>query len=59
MEALSTVRLVIFRLEGRTAVPGVTGGCPDARLVLKALKSASTSDRLAPTRGGGYRDVAN
>ena len=38
MEALSTVRLVIFRLEGQPERRGVTGGCPDARLVLKALK---------------------
>ena len=38
IEALSTVRLVTFRLEGRPERRGVTGGCPDARLVLKALK---------------------
>jgi len=38
MEALSTVRLVTFRLEGQPERRGVTGGCPDARLVLKALK---------------------
>ena len=38
MEALSTVWLVIFRLEGQPEQRGVTGGCPDARLVLKALK---------------------
>src|SRR3954471_13816195 len=38
MEAVSTVRLVIFRLEGQPERRGVTGGCPDARLVLKALK---------------------
>jgi transposase len=38
MEALSTVRLVTFRLEGQPERRGMTGGCPDARLVLKALK---------------------
>jgi transposase len=38
LEALSTVRLVLFRLEGQPQRRGVTGGCPDARLVLKALK---------------------
>ena len=38
MEALATVRLVTFRLEGQPERRGVSGGCPDARLVLKALK---------------------
>ena len=38
MQALSTVRLVTFRLEGQAERRGVAGGCPDARLVLKALK---------------------
>jgi transposase len=38
MQALSTVRLVTFRLEGQPERRGLTGGCPDARLVLKALK---------------------
>ncbi len=38
MEALSTVRLVTFRLDGQPERRGVTGGCPDARLVLTALK---------------------
>jgi transposase len=38
MQALSTVRLVSFRLEGQSERRGVTGGCPDARLILKALK---------------------
>ena len=38
MQALSTVRLVTFCLEGQTERRGLTGGCPDARLVLKALK---------------------
>jgi transposase len=40
MQALSTVRLVTFHLEGQPERRGVTGGCPDARLVLKALKLA-------------------
>src|SRR5262249_17052415 len=38
LQALSTVRLVRFRLEGQGDRRGVSGGCPDARLVLKALK---------------------
>lgn len=38
MQALSTVRLVSFHLEGQPEQRGVAGGCPDARLVLKALK---------------------
>ena len=38
MQALSTVRLVTFRLEGQPERRGLAGGCPDARLVLKALK---------------------
>jgi transposase len=40
MQALATVRLVTFHLEGQAERQGVTGGCPDARLVLKALKLA-------------------
>jgi transposase len=38
MQALSTVRLVTFRLEGQPERRGMAGGCPDARLVLKALR---------------------
>ena len=38
MQALSTVRLVTFRLEGQPERRGMAGGCPDARRVLKALK---------------------
>jgi transposase len=38
MQALATVRLVTFRLEGQPERRGLTGGCPDAREVLKALK---------------------
>jgi transposase len=38
MQALSTVRLVTFHLDGQPERRGIAGGCPDARLVLKALK---------------------
>jgi transposase len=38
MQALATVRLVTFRLEGQPERRGLDGGCPDARMVLKALK---------------------
>jgi transposase len=38
MQALSTVRLVTFRLEDQGQRRGLAGGCPDARLVLKALQ---------------------
>jgi hypothetical protein len=38
MQALSTVRLVRFRFDDPPARRGVSGGCPDARRVLKALK---------------------
>ena len=38
LEALETVRLVRFRLGARAERRGVSGGCPDARRVLKALK---------------------
>jgi transposase len=38
MQALATVRLVTFCLEGQPERRGLAGGSPDARLVLKALK---------------------
>jgi transposase len=38
MQALSTVRLVRFRLEGQPERRGLAGGSADARRVLKALK---------------------
>jgi transposase len=38
LQAWSTVRLVTFRLEGQGQRRGLAGGCPDARLVLKALQ---------------------
>jgi hypothetical protein len=40
IEALSTVHLVTLRLEGQDPRRGVNGGSPDARRVLKALKSS-------------------
>ena len=50
MQALSTVRLVTFRWEGQPERRGVTGGCPDARRVLKALKLGDQRPP-APPRG--------
>jgi hypothetical protein len=38
MEALTTVRHVTICLEDQPERRGVSGGCPDARRVLKALK---------------------
>ena len=38
MEALQTVRLVTFRMDDRPERREVSGGCPDVRRVLKALK---------------------
>jgi transposase len=38
MQALSTVHLVTLRLDGQPTRRGVSGGSPDARRVLKALK---------------------
>ncbi len=37
MQALSTLRLVTLRLDNQPERRGVSGGCPDARRVLKAL----------------------
>lgn len=54
MQALSTVRLVTFQLEGQPERRGMTGGCPDARLVLKALKLA---DHRPPTPPKGEETV--
>jgi transposase len=47
-EALATVRLVCFRLTGSVDRRGVTGGCPDARLVLKALKLVDQRPPVPP-----------
>ncbi len=48
MQALTTVRLVTFHLEGQPERRGLTGGCPDARLVLKALKLADERPPVPP-----------
>jgi transposase len=48
MQALSTVRLVTFRLEGQPERRGIAGGCPDARLVLKALKLVDQRPPVPP-----------
>jgi transposase len=48
MEALSTVRLVTFRLEGQPERRGITGGCLDARLVLRALKLVGQRPPMPP-----------
>jgi transposase len=56
MQALSTVRLVAFRLEGQPERRGITGGCPDARLVLKALKLA---DQRPPAPPEGEETVVS
>jgi len=48
IQALSTVRLVTFRLEGQGERRGVAGGCSDARLVLKALKLVDQRPPVAP-----------
>jgi transposase len=48
LHALSTVRLVTFRLEGQTQRRGLAGGCQDARLVLHALKLVNERPPAAP-----------
>jgi transposase len=48
LQALSTVRLVSFHLEGQGERRGITGGCPDARRVLKALKLADQRPPAPP-----------
>jgi transposase len=48
LQALSTIRLVRFRLEGQGDRRGVSGGCPDARLVLKALKLVDRRPPVPP-----------
>jgi transposase len=48
LQALATVRLVSFHLEGQPERRGLTGGCPDARLVLKALKLAEQRPPVPP-----------
>src|SRR6202045_2625829 len=49
LEALSTIRLVTLRLEDQAERRGVSGGCPDARRVLKALKLTELKPPLPPT----------
>jgi len=48
MEALSTLRLVTLQLEGQAERRGVSGGCPDARRVLKALKLTELNPPAPP-----------
>ena len=48
IQALSTVRQVTFRLEGQPERRGMAGGCPDARLVLKALKLVDQRPPASP-----------
>jgi transposase len=54
MQALSTVRLVRFRLEGQPERRGMAGGCPDARQILKVLKLV---DQRPPTPPAGEETV--
>ena len=54
MQALSTTRLVTFRLEGQPERRGVAGGSQDARHVLKALKLL---DQRPPTPPDGQETV--
>jgi transposase len=54
MQALSTVRHVCLRLEDQAERRGVSGGCPDARRVLKALK---LTDLKPPTPPEGEETV--
>jgi transposase len=48
IQALSTVRRVSFHLEGQPERHGITGGCPDARQVLKALNLADQRPPAPP-----------
>jgi transposase len=50
MQALSTIRLVRFRLEDQGERRGVAGGCPDARLILKALHLVDQRPPVPPAR---------
>src|SRR5512135_172934 len=54
MQALSTVRLVRFRLEGQPERRGMAGGCPDARQILEVLKLV---DQRPPTPPEGEETV--
>src|SRR4051794_29589083 len=48
LHALSTVRLVTFRLEGQPERRGMAGGCADARLGLKAVKLVDQRPPVPP-----------
>jgi transposase len=48
MQALSTVRMVTLRLDDQPERRGVSGGCPDARRVLKALKLTDLKPPVPP-----------
>jgi transposase len=48
MQALATVRLVTFRLEGQPERRGLAGGSQDARRVLKALKLVDQRPPVPP-----------
>jgi transposase len=54
MQALSTVRMVSLRLEDQAERRGISGGCPDALRVLKALK---LTDLKPPTPPKGKETV--
>jgi transposase len=54
IQALSTVRSVTLRLDDQRERRGVSGGCPDARLILKALKLV---DQRPPTPPEGDETV--
>jgi transposase len=49
MEALCTVRHVMFRVQGQSKRCGVAGGSPDARRVIKALKVKDLRPPTLPT----------
>ncbi len=50
MQALSTIRLVSFRLEDQGERRGAAGGCPDARSILKALHLVDLRPPVPPAR---------
>jgi hypothetical protein len=54
MQSLSTLRLVTLRLDDQPERRGVSGGCPDARRVLKAL---SLTDVKPPAPPDGEKTV--
>ena len=55
MQALSTLRAVTVRLDDQPERRGVSGGCPDARRVLKAL---SIADLKPPDPPEGEKSIA-